>query len=114
VRDVADERPATHIGRVLTDPHATLRDRVLQSVLHGEGESDASIRGAAADGAQVPADLRALVDKIHNHAYTVTDDDVAKLQAKYGDDRMFEIIVSAALGASRRRLVAGLAALDEA
>jgi hypothetical protein len=44
----------------------------------------------------------------------VTDDDVARLQPTYGDDRLFEIIVSAALGASRRRLLAGLEALDEA
>jgi hypothetical protein len=39
---------------------------------------------------------------------------VAKLQAKYGDDRMFEIVVSAALGASRYRLMAALEALDQA
>jgi hypothetical protein len=36
------------------------------------------------------------------------------LQAKYSDDELFEIIVSAALGASERRLLAGLEALDEA
>ena len=40
--------------------------------------------------------------------------DIAQLQAKYGDDRMFEIVVSAALGASRNRLLAGLEALDQA
>jgi alkylhydroperoxidase family enzyme len=54
------------------------------------------------------------VDKIHRHAYRVTDEDIASLQAKYGDDQMFEIVVSAALGASRQRLLAGLEALDEA
>ena len=97
-----------------SDRHAALRDDVLQHVLRGAGDSDPSIRSAAADGAGVPADLTALVDKIHNHAYTVTDDDVARLQAKYGDDQLFEIIVSAALGASRNRLLAGLAALDDA
>jgi hypothetical protein len=99
---------------VTTDPHAVLRDHVLQTVLRGAGESDPSTRSAAADGAGVPADLQPLVGKIHDHAYTVTDDDVASLQAKYGDDRMFEIIVSAALGASRQRLLAGLDALDQA
>lgn len=96
------------------DPHAALRDRVLQSVLDGVGESDTSLRRAAADGANLPSDLQALVDKIHRHAYQVTDDDVARLQKTYGDDRMFEIIVSAALGASRSRLLAGLAALEDA
>jgi hypothetical protein len=96
------------------DPHSTLREQVLQTVLQGEGESDPSIRQAAAEGRGVPADLEALVDKIHNRAYTITDEDVARIQAKYGDDALFEIIVSAALGASRNRLLAGLHALDEA
>jgi len=96
------------------DPHSALREQVLQTVIQGEGESDPSIRRAAAEGRGVPADLEALVDKIHNRAYTVRDEDVARIQAKYGDDALFEIIVSAALGASRNRLLAGLHALDEA
>jgi len=111
---VAPRLLALQIPRVITDPHADLRDRVLQSVLQGRGESDQAIRNAAADGRDVPTDLQALVDKIHRHAYKVTDDDIASLRAKYGDDQMFEIVVSTALGASRQRLLAGLAALDEA
>src|SRR4051794_27483791 len=98
----------------MTDPHAELRDRVLRSVLEGPGESDTSLRQAAAEDKGLPADLKTLVDKIHRHAYKVTDDDIAKAQAKYGDDKMFEIVVSAALGASRKRLVAGLDALSKA
>jgi hypothetical protein len=61
----------------------------------------------------MPADLQSLVDKIHRHAYKVTDEDMARVQAKYGDDQMFEIVVSAALGASAQRLLAGLDALGE-
>jgi len=99
---------------VIEDPHESLRERVLESVLKGPGESFPAIRLAAADGTGVPADLQALVDKIHRHAYKVTDDDIARVQAKYGDDQMFEIVVSAALGASRQRLAAGLEALDKA
>jgi hypothetical protein len=87
---------------------------VLQSVLEGGGESDPAIRNAAAMGTGLPADLQPLIHKVHEHAYKVTDEDVARLQATYGDDRMFEIIVSAALGASRQRLLAGLNALNEA
>jgi hypothetical protein len=96
------------------DPHATLRDRVLQRVLEGPGDSDPAVRSAAADRAGLPADLRSLIDRIHDHAYRVSDEDVARVQAVYGDDRTFEIVVSAALGASRRRLLAGLEALDDA
>ena len=98
----------------MSDPHASLRDRVLHDVIEGAGESDPAVRRAAANGSEVPADLQPLVDKIHRHAYKVTDEDIARLQAKYGDDQMFEIVVSAALGASRNRLLAGLEALDEA
>jgi hypothetical protein len=99
---------------VTSDPHASLRHRVFQRVLLGAGETDPALRNAAANGSGVPADLRTLVDKIHRHAYKVTDEDIASAQAKYGDDKMFEIVVSAALGASRQRLVAGLNALEEA
>ena len=99
---------------MIPDPHAGLRDAVLDGVLNGAGESDPATRNAVADRKNVPAELEVLVDKIHRHAYKVTDEDIASLQARLGDDRMFEIIVSSALGASRERLLAGLAALDKA
>ena len=102
------------MSSVIADPHADLREQVLTSVLDGAGETDPAIRNAIADGQTVPAELQVLVDKIHRHAYKVTDGDIARLQASYGDDQMFEIVVSTALGASRNRLLAGLEALDEA
>jgi hypothetical protein len=113
-RSLPPGAPRSTFAGVTTDPHATLRDRALQRVLDGPGESDPALRRAAADGIGLPAELQALVDKIHRHAYRVTDEDIARLQATYGDDRLFEIVVSAALGASRRRLLAGLEALDRA
>ena len=108
-------RPRTDAPTALTaDPHAELRDRVMRTVLEGPGESDPAVRRAAWERAGVPAVLQALVEKIHRHAYKVTDEDLAALQATYGDDRLFEIVVSAAVGASRQRLDAGLRALEEA
>ena len=98
----------------VSDPHASLRDRVLNRVLLGAGDVERDVRHAVASGSGVPADLQDLIDKIHRHAYKVTDDDIAKAQQKYGDDKMFEIVVSAALGAANRRLQAGLRALNEA
>ena len=98
----------------MTDPYAEQRDKVFALVFDGPGDSDSSLRKAAADNRNLPGDLKSLVDKIHRHAYKVTDDDMAKAQAKYGDDRMFEIVVSAAIGASRQRLMAGLKALGKA
>jgi hypothetical protein len=97
----------------VADPHAAGRDAVLRTVLDGPGQTDPSLRYAAAEGVGVPDDLKALVEKVHGHAYKVTDEDLAKLQASYGDDRLFEIIVSAAVGASRQRLMAGLKVLEE-
>lgn len=97
-----------------SDPHGVLRDRVLDSVLDGLGETDPTLRHAAADDVGLPADLQPLVDKIHHYAYKVTDDDMSRAQQYYGDDKMFEIVVSAALGASRKRLMAGLEALSKA
>lgn len=98
----------------IPDPHAALRDRVLQLVLDGPGECDPALRHAAADGRGVPQALAPLVEKIHAHAYKVTDDDIARLQADYSDDQLFEIVVSAALGASQHLLDVGLEALGDA
>ena len=98
----------------LPDPHSALRDRVVERVLSGAGESDPALRRAVADNRGVPTDLQPLVNKVHRHAYKVTDDDIARAQATYGEEEMFEIVVSAALGASQQRLMAGLAALEEA
>jgi hypothetical protein len=98
----------------MIDRHAELRDKVLAQVLTGPGESDPAVRQAAANNAGLPEDLRSLIAKVHAHAYQVTDADIARLQSTYGDDKLFEIIVSAALGASRKRLMAGLRALAEA
>jgi hypothetical protein len=97
-----------------TDPHAQLRDRVYATVLDGPGHAGAALRRAAADGTGLPIELQGLVHKIRHHAYEVTDEDLARLTATYDDDQLFEIVVSAALGASRARLAAGLAALEKA
>src|SRR5690349_5722414 len=96
------------------DPHASLRNNVVNRVLDGAGVAAPARRRGAFDGKGAPPELQALIDKVEAHAYKVTDDDLRRLQATYSDDELFEIIVAAALGASERRLVAGLEALDEA
>jgi hypothetical protein len=56
--------------------------------------------------------LAAYVDKVARHAYQVTDEDLGALQrAGNSDDALFELTVSAALGAALGRLERGLAAL---
>ena len=96
------------------DPYAGARDTVFRTVLDGPGQTDPSLRHAMAEGVGAPDELKALVEKIHQHPYKVTDEEIAALQGKYGDDQLFELIVSAAIGASRQRLMAGLKALEEA
>ena len=100
---------------VTPDPHRQLLEDVWLRVLLGPGESPQPLRAAAATGeGKLPDDLVPLVEKIRSHAYQVTDVDVARVQASYGDDQLFEVIVSAALGAARRRLDVGLRALEQA
>ena len=98
----------------MSDPHAALRQAALSSVLDGPAHTDSTLRHAAARNTDLPNDLQYLVGKVHAHAYRVTDDDVARAQKIYGDDKLFELIVSAAMGASKQRLDAGLRALEEA
>jgi hypothetical protein len=99
------------VGDPLDDARRALEDTALR----GPGRTPRALREAVAGaGADVPAELRALVDKIERHAYRVTDEDLAALKTRYSDDELFEVVVCAALGASMRRLDAGLRALDAA
>jgi alkylhydroperoxidase family enzyme len=114
---IDDDRISAHPCRMtpkMPDPYVPARDAVLRTVLDGPGETDPSLRHAAAEGVAVPEELKTLVEKIHRHPYKVTDEDIEALQKQYGDDQLFEIIVSATLGAARQRLMAGLKALEDA
>jgi hypothetical protein len=99
---------------MIPDPFQANRERVFQTAIDGPAVSSPALRRAAAAGTGLPEDLAPLVEKIRQHAYKVTDDDVARLQKAHGDDVMFEVIVSATLGAARERLDAGLRALEDA
>lgn len=83
-------------------------DRMRARLLDGPGEVDQAVRQAAfhgrtADGAVPPA-VAGLVDKIRQHAYRVTDDDIAAAkQAGWTDSQLFELAVAAAAGAGLHR-----------
>jgi alkylhydroperoxidase family enzyme len=104
--------------------YAAFAERLVENVLGTPGHTASELRravlaraarlggrgGKPGDG--VPASLATYVDKVALHAYRVTDDDVAALQrAGNSDDALFEVTVSAALGAALGRLERGLAAL---
>jgi alkylhydroperoxidase family enzyme len=67
------------------------------------------------DGESLPEPLASYVAAVSIHPAQITDEDVQALQqAGFTEDQIFEATVSSALGAGRRRLDAGLAAMREA
>jgi hypothetical protein len=106
--------------------YATEVKHLLNAVLTGPGVIDTSAReaveafsAAQSDGTDVITEelspiLRTYLEKVVRHAYQVTDDDIQVLsQAGYSEEAIFEITVSAALGAGMGRLERGLVALQE-
>ena len=106
------------------DSHAAHVQRLIEAVLTSPGDTEPSLRRALeALSAQlsecptsqtdtVPPELISYVKKIALHAYKTTDEDIEALRnAGYSEDAIFEITVSAALGAGMARLERGLAVL---
>ena len=116
--------------------YAALIERLVESVLAGPGHAASELRRAVfarafgphpptlrlssplsgtergTGGEDIAPDLAGYVDKVALHAYKVTDEDLAALKrAGNPDDVLFEVTVSAALGAAVGRLERGLSAL---
>lgn len=90
-----------------------LADALSAAALDSAQTTDPALRRKVAEGKDVPDELTAYVDKIHNHAYKIVDADLAALKrAGHDDDYLFELTVSAAVGAGMARLRAGLEALE--
>lgn len=100
--------------------------RLREAVLGGPGVTEPRLRQAVEDraaglsgrtgtgggGARLPADLAAFADRVAGGAWRVTTEEVESLlEAGYTEDEVFEVTVSAALGAGCGRLERGLAAL---
>ena len=105
--------------------HMDLVQRLKDCVLRGRGVTAPALRqAAAARGAEVaglppgepageiPADLQRYIETIGRHAYRIAAEDIAALrQAGWSEDAIFEVSISAAVGAGMSRLERGLAAL---
>ncbi len=90
-------------------------DRLERRVTAGPGVVPRERRQAVAAGEAAGGPLGAYLEKVRHHAYDITDAEVAALRASgTSDDEIFELTVAAALGASKRRLEAGLAAIAAA
>ncbi|HEX6484505.1 MAG TPA: hypothetical protein VF043_37145 [Ktedonobacteraceae bacterium] len=110
----------------MNESHTTKIRRLVHAMLNSPGDTDTTIRQAVekystrvglsptSTAGDIPAELTGYVKKVALHAYKTTDEDIAALrQAGYSEDAMFEITLSAALGAGLARLESGLAALEE-
>lgn len=107
--------------------YAEHKQRLIDALFGTPGHVGAGLRRAvqeraaalAGPGGGKPVGARAelapvatYVDKVALHAYLVTDADVDALKrGGYSEDAIFEITLSAALGAGLGRLERGLAAL---
>jgi alkylhydroperoxidase family enzyme len=104
--------------------HAAHVQRLVEAVLGGPGDTDLALRRAIeawsaqlgrrpdAEVNEIPAELTAYVTKVALHAYKTRDEDIEALRnAGYSEDAIFEITLSAAIGAGIARLEHGLTAL---
>ena len=108
----------------MEESHASYVQRLIEAVLTSHGDTEPSVRQAvealsAQPGGRpfsqtdvIPPELISYVKKVALHAYKTTDEDIEALrEAGYSEDAIFEITVSAALGAGMARLERGLGAL---
>ena len=99
------------------EQHREAFDALQTAIMGGDAAAVAPIdvRRAAAERTDIPERFAAFVDTIHDHAYQVSDRTVSDLRAAgASQDEVFEVAVSAAFGAARERLEAGLAAVRDA
>jgi len=84
-------------------------------ILEGDAKTARAQRRAAFDNAELAEPLRTLLAKVANHAYKITDQDIAAVRASgLDEDEVFEIVVCAAVGQATRQYEAARAALEAA
>jgi len=94
---------------------AQLHRELVARVLDGNGRAAPELRRAAFDNAGVREPVNTLIDKVANHAYRVTDEDIAAVHAAgFSEDQIFEIVVCAAVGQASRQYTSALDALARA
>ena len=95
-------------------------EKAITSLLGSPGKTEISLRLAVFEQVRtgsggVPENLTALVEKIAQRPWTVTDDDIRQVrESGYSEDQVYELILAAAAGAGVRRLDAGLRAIEDA
>lgn len=109
----------------MTDKHQDFMNQLNTAVFQSKGVTERwlrmAVKTAAAPSSEqlelgespIPVVLRPYLNKVARYAYKVTDRDIETLKTQgYVDDAIFELTVSAAVGAGLGRLQRGLAALN--
>ncbi len=104
--------------------YAANKQSLIDAVLSSPGDASLVLRRAVAARSaqlgtrstqyieQVPIELERYIARVALYAYQTTDQDIEDLRnVGYSEDAIFEITLSAALGAGMVRLECGLAAL---
>lgn len=104
----------------MTKHTAHLFNKLLSVPLSAPGVTPSETRKRVAEragsppgeGPEIAGPAGRYVDKVAHAPYKVTDEDWQRMrQGGMADEEIFELTIAAALGAARRRLDAGLAAL---
>jgi alkylhydroperoxidase family enzyme len=91
------------------------RTALLARILEGDGKASRMQRCAAFDKSEVASPAGTLIQKVGEHAYEVTDEDVSAARASgLSEDQIFEVVVCAAIGQASRQYDTALAALEAA
>ena len=90
------------------------RKVAVARVVDGDGRSSPTVRRAVfEDPSNAPEAMRALLAKVSEHAYKITDEDLAAVKAVFAEDEIFELVVATAMGKATRQLAAAHAAIAE-
>ena len=89
------------------------RKAAVERALAGEGKSSLDARRAAFAGTG-PEPIRALIEKVAQHAYKITGEDLVAAKQHFSEDEIYELVVCAAYGRAERIQTAAVAAIDEA
>jgi alkylhydroperoxidase family enzyme len=91
--------------------YRALEDRILR----GQGRASLELRARAFSNAGLSQPLDELAAKVATRPTQVTDADFAAARAAgFSEDKLFELVICAAVGQSARLYDAGLAALADA
>jgi len=79
--------------------------RLISRFTEQAGRLDVALRRAAYADGPMPDALRAWTQKVKQHAWKCTDEDIAELRkAGFDEDQIYEATIAAAMGASASRL----------